>query len=343
LTLQIDLLEQDWFPSDDTKRLELSSQSIRRRSVLIGLLLGAAAVGAGAWEGIAIFDLSKIITAVPGLICWMFFSALTLCQYRRARLHVLVPVSDPDIVHGMAKYVKAHGVDLACGELEHIEDRIRLIPPLVWIHSILRQWQMKPDLQDAELVLREHVVNDEENLHQSYNFLRIAIWALPVLGLIGTVIGIALAVGKFATFLGSQISDVNAIKVQLVEVTGGLSFAFYITLLGLLFALIIMLLSSSLQAAEERVVARLRYEIGEVFLPALQQTAPVPSANPHFEDAEAKDARCTKLVEAMQDLRDAIHQLNAADLATSLQQLKPVLERFAGPYLIQVVPVAPQQ
>jgi hypothetical protein len=92
--------------------------------------------------------------------------------------------------------------------------------------------------------------------------------------LIGTVVGISLAVGGFAQFLGGNIDDVAIVKQNLVGVTGGLSFAFLITLQGLLTSLLLMFAAATLQTREDRLYARLQQDITDQFLPVLQQTVP---------------------------------------------------------------------
>jgi len=111
-------------------------------------------------------------------------------------------------------------------------------------------------------------------VHRGYNLIRLFVWATPVLGLIGTVVGISAAVGSFAQFLGGNIDDVAVIKTNLVNVTGGLSFAFLITLEGLLASLILMLAASGLQTREGRLYSKVEQDISERFLPALQAAAP---------------------------------------------------------------------
>src|SRR6185503_16965205 len=100
---------------------------------------------------------------------------------------------------------------------------------------------------------------------------------IPVLGLIGTVIGISFAVGGFGQFLGGNRNNMKTIKRSLVNVTGGLSFAFLITLQGLLTSLLIMLPAYALQTREERLYANVQRDISDLLLPALQRAVPEPS------------------------------------------------------------------
>ena len=147
-------------------------------------------------------------------------------------------------------------------------------PLLRRVQAIVRQWAIRANLQDAALLLDHQELYDEDAIKNGYGILRVFVWALPVLGLIGTVVGIALAVGNFAQFLGTNIDDVSLIKKSLVSVTGGLSYAFMNTLQGLLSSLLLMIPTSAMQAREERLVSTIRRDISDIFLPTLQRRFP---------------------------------------------------------------------
>lgn len=84
----------------------------------------------------------------------------------------------------------------------------------------------------------------------SFRMNRLFIWALPVLGFIGTVYGVSLAVSNFAGFLQGAVTP-EAIKVQVGLITTGLGVAFYTTLLGLVFATLAAFTSLLTERAEE--------------------------------------------------------------------------------------------
>jgi biopolymer transport protein ExbB/TolQ len=74
------------------------------------------------------------------------------------------------------------------------------------------------------------------------------IWAIPILGFIGTVMGLGGAVGS----LGVQdTTNIEGIKDSLGAITGGLGTAFDTTLVALIMSLLLKLPASSLQKAEE--------------------------------------------------------------------------------------------
>ena len=113
------------------------------------------------------------------------------------------------------------------------------------IERVDRRLEMEDSLEDAEI-------------DRKYGVFHLFIWALPVLGFLGTVIGITLAVGDFSSFLGGNIDDIDLIKSELGNVTNGLSFAFGTTILGLAGALLVMLFTSIAQNLEDSLSNRVR-------------------------------------------------------------------------------------
>ena len=88
-------------------------------------------------------------------------------------------------------------------------------------------------ISDVSSILANQSKIDEQQVGSSYNLIRGFIWATPVLGFIGTVLGLGDAIGGFGkTIAGTQ--EVEAIKESLGGVTAGLSTAFDTTLVGLL-------------------------------------------------------------------------------------------------------------
>jgi biopolymer transport protein ExbB/TolQ len=223
------------------------------------------------------FDLRDYQAIVPVSVCCMFFWGVFICHFRWMRIRALERVCPTGLVVGAIETLSTGGVKRLSADLEGKEQATHS-PLLRRLLAVVQQWLLHPGLQDADLILQQHVAHDAESVHRGYNLVRTFVWALPVLGLIGTVVGIALAVGGFAKFLGGNIDDVGVIKQSLVGVTGGLSFAFLITLEGLLTSLLLMLAASSLQSREERLLATVQQEIADHFLPAVQRLDPEKKA-----------------------------------------------------------------
>jgi len=104
---------------------------------------------------------------------------------------------------------------------------------------------------DMVAMLESQARNDEDHMESSYTVVRGFVWAIPVLGFIGTVLGLSAAIGGFGDVL-AKTSDVSGLAEHLKGVTGGLSTAFETTLQGLVAALCIQLLQTGLQKKEEK-------------------------------------------------------------------------------------------
>jgi len=104
-------------------------------------------------------------------------------------------------------------------------------------------------VSDVSTILKAQSENDENQVASSYAMIHAMIWSIPVLGFVGTVIGLSRAINKFTGAL-SATSDVSQMRDQLKLVTAGLSTAFETTLVGLGFALLLHLASDLVQQKE---------------------------------------------------------------------------------------------
>ena len=104
-------------------------------------------------------------------------------------------------------------------------------------------------MSDVSTILKSQAENDENQIASSYALVNAMIWAIPVLGFVGTVLGLSIAISQFTEALsGSQ--EFSVLKTGLQKVTAGLSTAFETTLVGLVFALMLHLFSDLVQERE---------------------------------------------------------------------------------------------
>jgi hypothetical protein len=102
---------------------------------------------------------------------------------------------------------------------------------------------------DVTAILKDQSDNDESQVAASYVLINGLLWAVPVLGFIGTVLGLSTAIGGFGATLQGD-GDFSGIKESLTGVTAGLSTAFDTTLVALILALILQLAVSFVQSRE---------------------------------------------------------------------------------------------
>lgn len=105
-------------------------------------------------------------------------------------------------------------------------------------------------VSDLDEILRSQGEQDEAVMETSYALLSGFVWAIPVLGFIGTVQGLSQSIGGFGAVLATT-QELSQIKLSLQGVTGGLAVAFETTLQGLVAALIIQLLLTYIKNREE--------------------------------------------------------------------------------------------
>ena len=103
---------------------------------------------------------------------------------------------------------------------------------------------------DVDDILRSQAAQEEASMETSYSLVQGFVWAIPVLGFIGTVLGLSDAIGAFSQVLSSA-NDISQISGALKGVSLGLSTAFETTLVALVAALVIQLLLTGLKKSEE--------------------------------------------------------------------------------------------
>ena len=105
-------------------------------------------------------------------------------------------------------------------------------------------------VSDVSSVLNDCAVADEKYTEGTYTIARGLIWAIPVTGFIGTVLGLSEAIGGFGKVITGG-ADLATLKTALSGVTGGLSVAFETTLIALVAALFLQLFMTIVMQKEE--------------------------------------------------------------------------------------------
>jgi len=111
---------------------------------------------------------------------------------------------------------------------------------------------------DVYQLVKDRMMLNNDRLIGEYNMNKMLILAMPILGFIGTVLGVSLAIGDFSLFLhqsGGQ-AELAMIKERLADIASSLAYAFDSTLLGLGACLVAMATTSVTQTWEERFLTR---------------------------------------------------------------------------------------
>lgn len=245
-----------WARSDFEERLAFRGGRFTRVNNVLTLLIGTVFAGTfylalvplrSIWLGQTFYDNGPTPPIIVLFFCWsmviLLDKQLKLRLQRRALDYVVIP-EDPDFVltPGTVNEV-IHRLYATADDPRQFVLFNRLLIALSNLRNLGR-------VSDVDEILRSQAENDEAAMETSYHLLQGLIWAIPVLGFIGTVLGLSDAIGRFGGILQST-ADVTQLKEALRGVTGGLSEAFETTLHGLVAAMIIQLWMTALKVSEE--------------------------------------------------------------------------------------------
>jgi hypothetical protein len=100
--------------------------------------------------------------------------------------------------------------------------------------------------------------------------VRIIIWAIPILGLLGTVIGITIAVANL---------NPQTLEESMTKVTHGLGVAFDHTATALALTMLLMFVKSGVERTEDSVLARVDARVSKELVGRFQRSAPDDDQN----------------------------------------------------------------
>lgn len=106
------------------------------------------------------------------------------------------------------------------------------------------------NVSDVSEMLRAQAENDESHMDSSYGILSGIIWVIPILGFIGTVVGLSGAIGGFGAVLNTD-ATVSSLRDSFAPVTSNLGIAFDTTFVALVLAMVIQMLMTFLRKQEE--------------------------------------------------------------------------------------------
>jgi biopolymer transport protein ExbB/TolQ len=192
------------------------------------------------------------------------------------------------------------------------------------IRKALELFETRQNNADVAHMMSTQSEIDSIRIAGSYSLLKVFIWAIPILGFVGTVLGLSAAIGNFQGVMGGA-TDIDALMGSLGGVTSGLGTSFDTTLLGLIYSIILSFPMSALQKTEDDNLNNIDAYCNETLLPRLDDTGARGGAGTGGADlGDVLDRVATKLTKAQgQYLTD----LNST--ATLVRQQVENLERRA--------------
>ncbi len=172
----------------------------------------------------------------------------------------------------MGSEINSQNVGEFIDRLYKLPHRLRDSMMVNRIRKALELFEVKQSVGDVTNMLSSQSDIDGMRIGGSFALLKAFLWAIPILGFIGTVIGLSHAISGM-NFAG--MDDLKQITATLGNVTGGLGTAFDATLLGLVFALALNFPLNAMMKAEDDCLNDIDAFCNEVLLPRLNDGASI--------------------------------------------------------------------
>ena len=199
-------------------------------------------------------EVSRMFTErgpTPYAICFFSFWSASILVVKWRKIAFQRRALDYSIVPEEADFVLSAGTaDVIVDNIYSIVDEPKHFVLFNRIMIALSNLRNLGRVTDVDEILRSQAENDEAAMESSYTLISGFVWAIPVLGFIGTVLGLSSAIAGFAPAL-ENAQELSALKDSLRAVTGGLATAFQTTLEALVAALVIQLGITFLRKSEE--------------------------------------------------------------------------------------------
>ena len=186
-----------------------------------------------------------------------------------------------------------HGLDLGHDEtVFDLRKKVRKMPEFSWsilLNRIDRAFSLWLGTKDVERVGTWAMAESErEAISSDASFMRtsLLVASIPILGFIGTVLGLGSAISGFSKFLeqGSSL-EMSQITASLQEVTGGLGTAFDTTLLALVLSILAQFPLASVQRREENLIVEVENYVDDNIVCRFPPQDQLPMEMEAIEDA----------------------------------------------------------
>lgn len=139
------------------------------------------------------------------------------------------------------------------GALEQLPTSARTSPLVLRLNELLTRQAARASTRHLADDQRELSARDLDSAHDSFALVRIIVWAIPMLGFLGTVIGITQTLGGLDFTKGAEAVD---------QLKSGLYVAFDTTAIGLVFSVGAIFLQFPIERAEQRMLAEIDQRVG---------------------------------------------------------------------------------
>jgi hypothetical protein len=200
-----------------------------------------------------------------------FFWAAAICYLKMLKLKLQRRAMLLDVLpKDLGTVINAQNVGVFIDHVYGLPVKLRDSLMVNRIRKALEFFEVRQNLSEVSSLMSSQSAIDGSRIMGSYILIRAFLWAIPLLGFIGTVVGLSHAISGMSF---SNVEDVSKIVESINSVTSGLGTAFDATLLGLIFAVFLNFPLNSLAKHEEEALNDIDAYCNEVLLPRLDDGA----------------------------------------------------------------------
>jgi biopolymer transport protein ExbB/TolQ len=252
--------------------LEDVSRSIAGRSFLaplLGAVMSACFYGVVCtvpWAPLQRYFLGHPIAVAATMLFWLAIAVLiTKWLGTAAQLNQLAAIRDNDLMPSpvdqgaAARWLEqndsGHVARRWIDEIEQLPSAIRKSLLVTRLQELLTRQSQRGSAKHMADDLRELSARDADAAHDSLGLVRIITWAIPMLGFLGTVIGITQTLGGLDFANGAAAVD---------NLKSGLYVAFDTTALGLVLSVLAIFIQFPVEQSEQRLLAKIDVRVGHL-------------------------------------------------------------------------------
>ncbi|HQW27915.1 MAG TPA: MotA/TolQ/ExbB proton channel family protein [Verrucomicrobiales bacterium] len=211
--------------------------------------------------------------AVNGLNTLFFFWAISILGLKLLKLKHQREAMLLDVLpYELGNQINAENVGIFIDHLYKLPARLRDSLMVNRIRKALELFEIKQSTGDTVHLMSAQSDIDGGRIASSFTAVKAFLWAIPIMGFIGTVLGLSHALLSLSF---DNLEDVKAIIGVLKGVISGLGSAFDATLVGLVFAMLVNFPMNGLFKAEDENLNDIDSFCNEVLIPRLSDGAGV--------------------------------------------------------------------
>ncbi|MFT5128459.1 MAG: biopolymer transport protein ExbB/TolQ [Rhodothermales bacterium] len=215
--------------------------------------------------------------ALVFIMGWSFgILLIKLLKMRRQRAAMILDV----LPSRLGEEINSENIETFIDHVDKLPERVHGSFMVMRIRRGLEHFSARRNNQEVVQLMGSQSEIDASAIYSSYALIKVFVWAIPILGFVGTVMGISEAISSFSNTL-DQADDIEVLMGSIGKVTAGLGVAFDTTLVALVMSLIVSFPTRSMQKGEEDLLNRIDEYCNEKLLKRMNDGGGVADVADH--------------------------------------------------------------